>query len=108
MREQNNGSQKNGDSSHRNESSQSAGLEPSNPPSRTPDRLAEELEYYRNFLEQLLGLVRDGDQEDVNRMISIIRSDASPQEILTALSENTADNAQTVQRDIGRSNHNQN
>ncbi|RAL05104.1 uncharacterized protein BO80DRAFT_177066 [Aspergillus ibericus CBS 121593] len=108
MRQQHNGSQHNGGPSHPNESSQSAGLEPSNPPSQTSDRLAEELVYYRSFLEQLLGFVRNGDQEVVNRMVSIIRSDASHQEILTALSENAADNTQSVQRDRDRNNHNQN
>ncbi|PWY67274.1 hypothetical protein BO94DRAFT_570080 [Aspergillus sclerotioniger CBS 115572] len=108
MRQQNNGSSQNGDPSHRNESSRSAGLEPSNSPSQTPDRLAEDLVYYRSFLEQLLGLVRNGDQETVNRMVSIIRADASHQEILTVLSENAADNTQTVQGDGGRNNHNQN
>ena len=94
--------------SHRNESSRSAGLEPSNPSSQTPGRLAEDLIHYRSFIEQLLGLLRNGDQETVNRVVSMIRADASHQEILTALSEIATDNTQTAQGDGGRNNHNQN
>lgn len=50
------------------------------------DRLAENPAYYKNFLEQLLDLVRNNDQADVSRMVSVIRSGASHEEILDAIS----------------------
>ncbi|OJI85856.1 hypothetical protein ABZX51_001212 [Aspergillus tubingensis] len=108
MRQENTGSSLNGDPSRRNQSSQSARLEPPNDPSHTSDRLTEELVYYRSFLEQLLGLVRNGDQDTVNQMVSMIRSDASHQQILAALSENSANDGQTAQGARGRNNHNPN
>ncbi|GKZ35795.1 hypothetical protein AbraIFM66950_006590, partial [Aspergillus brasiliensis] len=92
----------------RNQSSQSARLEPPDDSSQTFDRLAEELVYYRSFLEQLLGLVRNGDQDTVNQMVSMIRSDASHQQILAALSENSANDGQAAHGARGRNNHNPN
>lgn len=50
-------------------------------------RTPEELEYYRAFLDQLLGVVRDGNQATVERVLSVIRSGASHQEIFAAMSE---------------------
>ncbi|KAB8230609.1 hypothetical protein ETB97_010800 [Aspergillus alliaceus] len=50
-------------------------------------RHAEESEYYRSFLEQLLDLVFNEDQETVARLVSIIRSGASQQEILAVMSQ---------------------
>ncbi|PLB50434.1 hypothetical protein P170DRAFT_473989 [Aspergillus steynii IBT 23096] len=50
------------------------------------DRLAEDPEYYKNFLEQLLDLVRNNNQADIARMVSVIRSGASHEEILAAIS----------------------
>jgi hypothetical protein len=55
--------------------------------SQSQDGRIEDTEYYTNFLQQLLGLVRHGDQETVSRMISVIRSGASQEEILKTLSE---------------------
>jgi hypothetical protein len=43
------------------------------------------------------GLVRNGDQDTVNQMVSMIRSDASHQQILAALSENSANDDQAAQ-----------
>lgn len=94
--------------SRRNQSSQSARPDPPDDSSQTSDRLAEELVYYRSFLEQLLGLVRNGDQDTVNQMVSMIRSDASHQQILAALSENSANDDQAAQGARGRNNHNPN
>ncbi|PLN74720.1 hypothetical protein BDW42DRAFT_54317 [Aspergillus taichungensis] len=54
--------------------------------SQPSERSIEGLEYYRVFLEQLLNLVCHGDQATVARMVSIIRSGASQQEIFAALS----------------------
>ena len=52
-----------------------------------PDgRNPEEVEYYRTFLDQLLGVVRDGNQATVERVLSVIRSGASHQEIFAAMS----------------------
>ncbi|PLB39729.1 uncharacterized protein BDW47DRAFT_124403 [Aspergillus candidus] len=53
------------------------------------ERSLEDLEYYRVFLEQLLSLVCHGDQATVARMVSLIRSGASQQEIFAALSQET-------------------
>ena len=50
-------------------------------------RTPEELEYYRAFLDQLLGVVRDGNPATVERVLSVIRSGASHQEISAAMSE---------------------
>ncbi|RAK87025.1 hypothetical protein BO79DRAFT_256966 [Aspergillus costaricaensis CBS 115574] len=108
MRQENTGSSLNGDPSRHNQSSQSTRLEPPDNSSQTSDRLAEELVYYRSFLEQLLEVVRNGDQDTVNQMVSMIRSDASQQQILAALSENSANDGQTAQGARGRNNHNPN
>ncbi|KAF7121740.1 hypothetical protein CNMCM5793_009293 [Aspergillus hiratsukae] len=51
------------------------------------DERVEDTEYYTNFLEQIMGLVRNGDQAAVSRMISVIRSGASQEDILKAISE---------------------
>ncbi|KJK63493.1 hypothetical protein P875_00065061 [Aspergillus parasiticus SU-1] len=50
-------------------------------------RYAEDSDYYRSFLEQLLDLVCNEDQETVSRLVSIIRSGASQREILAVISE---------------------
>ncbi|KAI9045065.1 uncharacterized protein KD926_010388 [Aspergillus affinis] len=49
--------------------------------------LAEGFRYYKDFLEQLLDLVRRNDQADLDRIISMIRSGASNKDILTVLVE---------------------
>ena len=54
---------------------------------QTDGRTPEELEYYRAFLDQLLGVVRDGNQATVERVLAVIRSGASHQEISAAMSE---------------------
>ena len=54
---------------------------------QTDGRTPEELEYYRAFLDQLLGVVRDGNPATVERVLSVIRSGASHQEISAAMSE---------------------
>ncbi|KAE8360361.1 hypothetical protein BDV27DRAFT_148783 [Aspergillus caelatus] len=48
---------------------------------------AEDSDYYRSFLEQLLDLVCNEDQETVARLVTIIRSGASQREILAAVSQ---------------------
>ncbi|OGM46276.1 hypothetical protein ABOM_005314 [Aspergillus bombycis] len=48
---------------------------------------AEDSDYYRTFLEQLLDLVCNEDQETVARLVSIIRSGASQREILAVISQ---------------------
>lgn len=67
--------------------SQQLELEAAFPQSQPQNGRIEDTEYYTNFLEQLLGLVRHGDQESVSLMISVIRSGASQEEILKTLSE---------------------
>ncbi|KAE8376099.1 hypothetical protein BDV26DRAFT_294423 [Aspergillus bertholletiae] len=47
----------------------------------------EDSDYYRSFLEQLLDLVCNEDQETVARLVAIIRSGASQPEILAAISQ---------------------
>ncbi|KAJ5605732.1 hypothetical protein N7510_008513 [Penicillium lagena] len=47
----------------------------------------QEVRYYRGFLERLLDLVTHGEEQAVNRMISVIRSGASHDAILAALAE---------------------
>jgi Mg2+/Co2+ transporter CorC len=42
-------------------------------------------EYYRSFLEQLLDVVCNGEEETVSEVISVIRSGASHDEILAAM-----------------------
>ncbi|KAE8349090.1 hypothetical protein BDV28DRAFT_152216 [Aspergillus coremiiformis] len=49
-------------------------------------RQSEDSDYYRNFLEQLLDLVCSENQEIVTQLVSIIRSGASQNEILAAIS----------------------
>ncbi|PWY92903.1 hypothetical protein BO70DRAFT_392276 [Aspergillus heteromorphus CBS 117.55] len=74
-------------SSHNGDSSQSAGIDPSDSPPQTPDTIHDQIAYYRSFLDQLLGIVRHGDQESVNRMVTAIRSHASDEEILALLTQ---------------------
>lgn len=47
----------------------------------------QEVHYYRGLLERLLDLVAHGDEQAVSRMISVIRSGASHDAILTTLAE---------------------
>ncbi|GFF39054.1 hypothetical protein IFM46972_05758 [Aspergillus udagawae] len=72
--------------------SQQLELEAAIAQSQSQDGRIEDKEYYTNFLEQLLGLVRHGDQATVSRMISVIRSGASQEEILRTLSEMSNNN----------------
>ncbi|KAH8434810.1 uncharacterized protein LDX57_012443 [Aspergillus melleus] len=51
------------------------------------DTQAEKLRYYKDYLEQVLDLVRHNDQADLDRMVSVIRSGASDKEILAVLAE---------------------
>lgn len=46
-----------------------------------------ELCYCRGFLEQLLALVANGDQQAVDLLVAVIRSDASHDAILNAMAE---------------------
>jgi Mg2+/Co2+ transporter CorC len=52
----------------------------------------ETAEYYQTFLSRLLAVVSHGQPEVVDRLIEIIRSGASQQQIFEALSELGADN----------------
>ncbi|KAB8268035.1 hypothetical protein BDV30DRAFT_231039 [Aspergillus minisclerotigenes] len=76
--------------SSNNQSSDSAQVSSYETPNTDPlllTRYAEDSDYYRSFLEQLLDLVCNRDQETVARLVSIIRSGASQREILAVISE---------------------
>ncbi|KAL4917484.1 hypothetical protein BDW62DRAFT_84973 [Aspergillus aurantiobrunneus] len=55
------------------------------------DTETETAEYYQTFLTRLLTVVSHGQPETVNRLIEIIRSGASQQQVFEALSELGAD-----------------
>ena len=59
---------------------------PSNTSYRTDD-LDGELQYYKDLLERLLDLIRHADRDDISQVISVIRSNASNERILSAISE---------------------
>ncbi|KAE8166367.1 hypothetical protein BDV40DRAFT_285455 [Aspergillus tamarii] len=75
--------------SSNNQSSDSAQVSSYETPNTDPllSRYAEDSDYYRSFLEQLLDLVCNEDQETVTRLVTIIRSGASQREILAAISQ---------------------
>ncbi|KAE8309304.1 hypothetical protein BDV41DRAFT_437696 [Aspergillus transmontanensis] len=76
--------------SSNNQSSDSTQVSSYETPNTDPlllTRYAEDSDYYRSFLEQLLDLVCNEDQETVARLVSIIRSGASQREILAVISE---------------------
>ncbi|KAJ5506118.1 hypothetical protein N7453_005075 [Penicillium expansum] len=50
-----------------------------------------DLDYYRKFLEDLVVVVRDANSDSVARLISLIRSGASNEEIHSALQRVQAD-----------------
>ncbi|KAE8134647.1 hypothetical protein BDV38DRAFT_156174 [Aspergillus pseudotamarii] len=87
--ESSNNSSSNNHSSN-NQSSDSAQASSYETPNTDPlllTRYAEDSDYYRSFLEQLLDLVCNEDQETVARLVTIIRSGASQREILAAISQ---------------------
>lgn len=96
-RSSNNESPNNSNSNHsssnnqssNNQSSDSAQVSSYETPNTDPllSRYAEDSDYYRSFLEQLLDLVCNEDQETVTRLVTIIRSGASQREILAAISQ---------------------
>ncbi|KAF9883209.1 hypothetical protein FE257_003866 [Aspergillus nanangensis] len=55
--------------------------------SQAIDAQGESVEYYRTFLERLLHLVCNGDQATVSQLIAVIRSGASHERILSAISQ---------------------
>jgi ubiquinone/menaquinone biosynthesis C-methylase UbiE len=57
------------------------------------DDISRELRYYKNFLEQLIHFIRHADRADVSQLISIIRSDAPNERILSAMFEATIEHA---------------
>ncbi|RAQ50133.1 hypothetical protein AFGD_011630 [Aspergillus flavus] len=75
--------------SSNNQSSDSARVSGYETPNTDPllTRYAEDSDYYRSFVEKLLDLVCNEDQETVARLVSIIRSGASQREILAVISE---------------------
>ncbi|GMF67297.1 unnamed protein product [Aspergillus oryzae] len=77
------------DLSSNNQSSDSARVSGYETPNTDPlfTRYAEDSDYYRSFVEKLLDLVCNEDQETVARLVSIIRSGASQREILAVISE---------------------
>ncbi|KAI9926676.1 hypothetical protein MW887_003769 [Aspergillus wentii] len=80
---------------HRN---QSSGYQTVSATSRVPDGLGhDELQYYRSFLNQLLDLVCNGDQDTVNQMVNVIRSGASHEDILAAMSRVSEGNGRSGQ-----------
>ncbi|GIJ99009.1 hypothetical protein Aspvir_001133 [Aspergillus viridinutans] len=105
MEHQNKGTRENGEqrqdpSAHRR---QQLELEAAIAQSQSQDGRVEDKEYYTNFLEQLLGLVRHGDQATVSRMVSVIRSGASQEEILKTLSEISNNNRHGQEGNRGNS-----
>lgn len=77
------------------------GTEHAQPPSRAPD---DELAYYRLFIDQLLGAVREGDRESVERIVSAIRAGASQEEVMAIVSHIARPNGATH----SESGHNEN
>ncbi|KAB8263795.1 hypothetical protein BDV32DRAFT_146097 [Aspergillus pseudonomiae] len=69
------------------DSYQASSYETPNTDPQLQTSFAEDSDYYRNFLEQLLDLVCNEDQETVARLVSIIRSGASQREILAVISQ---------------------
>ncbi|RJE22552.1 hypothetical protein PHISCL_05098 [Aspergillus sclerotialis] len=58
-----------------------------------PDsRTQEQVQYYQTFLQRFLGVVGSSDETTVERIVSLIRSGASQQEVLAALSQHTGGN----------------
>ncbi|KAL2853422.1 hypothetical protein BJY01DRAFT_244042 [Aspergillus pseudoustus] len=58
---------------------------------RANEDVAENAEYYQTFLRRLIATISHEQPEVVDRLITIIRSGASQQEIFRALSELTAE-----------------
>ncbi|KAE8382898.1 hypothetical protein BDV26DRAFT_252871 [Aspergillus bertholletiae] len=52
---------------------------------QSPVSAAEYVDYYSGFLNQLLDLIRNEDQETVAQIVGLIRSGASQEDILVAI-----------------------
>ena len=50
-------------------------------------RTAEELEYHRDMLNDLFKVIRTADQEQAQRLLDMIRSDATPEGIRVFIDE---------------------
>lgn len=85
------------------ERSQNSGQSPL---SDTPDEnVQRDAQHYRNFLEQLLDMLGTRDEATVSRMVTLIRSGASEQEILAMMARSSEEGSRTGQTDnSGREN----
>ena len=72
------------------------GSRPSNTANR-PDNVNGELQYYKTLLERFLHLIRYDNGENISHLISVIRSGASNEQILTTISEAMRVSEQTDQ-----------
>ncbi|CAI7605360.1 unnamed protein product [Penicillium bialowiezense] len=54
---------------------------------RQPVQPGRDLNYYRTFLEDLVAVMRDGDADAVSRIVTLIRSGASNEEIYHAIQQ---------------------
>lgn len=85
-------------------SSQNTGLVAFDNSSQNRDSpIDDQVRYYRGFIEQILGVVTSSDEAAVSNIIALIRSGASHQEILAALSQYSGGDRRAVQPgDSGR------
>jgi hypothetical protein len=64
--------------------------------STTPDQqddVSRELQYYKDFLGQLIHFIRHADRVDVSQLVFMIRSGAPNERILSVMSEATFESA---------------
>ncbi|KAB8074533.1 hypothetical protein BDV29DRAFT_156535 [Aspergillus leporis] len=83
----NHNSEQSANSESNDNNSQDSSFETPNTDPQILSSPAEDSNYYRSFLEQLLNLLCNEDQETVARLVSIIRSGASHQDILAVISQ---------------------
>ncbi|KAE8146321.1 hypothetical protein BDV25DRAFT_143822 [Aspergillus avenaceus] len=86
-RQNHNNSEQSANNQSNGSSLQNSNYETPNTDSQSPGRSTDDSDYYKIFLEQLLDLVCNEDQETVARLVSVIRSGASHQDILAAISQ---------------------
>lgn len=63
--------------------------------------------YYHSFLHKLLELISNGQEEEVSRIISVIRSGASHRQILDMIEQLSESSSRPGRESNGVSNHSQ-
>ncbi|QQK40658.1 C6 transcription factor SndA, putative [Penicillium digitatum] len=61
-------------------------------------RTQDQLDHFRSFVDDLIGLIRDGDGETVQYIVNTIRSGATPGQIRDALTSILDNENQTISR----------